>query len=118
MATNEWDDAVAGTVSVAATDPATPKSGDPCLLGQMPGVSQTNERGDGTTTMAYRGVFKLSVKGVDGSGSHAIAAGDIVYYVSGDTPKLSAKTSGVRFGYALDPVSSGATTTIRVKLGY
>jgi len=27
-------------------------------------------------------------------------------------------TNGVRFGYALAAVSSGATATIRVKLGY
>lgn len=102
---------------VAATDPATPASGDPCLLGQLPGVSALAEDGSGNTTMVTEGVFNLSVKGTSGSNA-AIAAGDILYYVTGNTPKLSVTTSGVRFGYALDPVNSGATTTIRVKLGY
>lgn len=105
-------------LSLAATDPATPKSGDPVLVGQIPGVSLTDERADGTTSVCTEGVFKLSVKGVNGSGNTAIAAGDIVYYVTGDTPKLSAKATGVRFGYALEAITSGSTSTIRVKLGY
>jgi predicted RecA/RadA family phage recombinase len=105
-------------LSLAATNPATPVSGDPVRVGQVPGVALTDERADGTTTIQTDGVFTLSVKGVDGSGNAAIAAGDIVYYVDADTPKLSVKTTGVRFGYALDAVSSGATTAIRVKVGY
>jgi hypothetical protein len=48
-------------------------------------------------------VFKLSVKGVNGSGNTAIAAGDTIFYVTGDTPKLSAKATGVKYGTALDP---------------
>jgi hypothetical protein len=64
------------------------------------------------------GVFQLSVKGVDGGGNAAVAAGDILYYVDADTPKLSKKATGHRFGYALDAVLSGATTSIRVKVGY
>ena len=105
-------------LSLVCTDPATPKSGDPVLVGQIPGVALTDERADGTTSVCTEGVFRLSVKGVNGSGNTAIAAGDIVTYVAGDTPKLGVKASGVRFGYALDPVTSGSTTTIRVKLGY
>lgn len=117
MATNEvFED---GTqLSLVCTNPTTPASGGPVICGQIPGVAETDERSDGTTSVKTRGVFNLSVKGVDGSGNAAIAAGDIVYYVSADTPKLSVKTTGVRFGYALEPVVSGATTTIRVKLGY
>lgn len=105
-------------LSLVCTDPTTPVSGDPVLVGQIPGVALTDERADGTTSVDTEGVFRLSVKGVNGSGNTAVAAGDIVYYVSADTPKLSAKATGVRFGYALDAITSGSTSTIRVKLGY
>lgn len=109
-------------LSLAATDPATPASGDPVLVGQMPGVALADE-GDGgnaagNTSIDFGGVYDLSVKGVDGSGNSAVAAGDIIYYVTADTPKLSKKTSGVRFGYALEAITGGATATIRVKVGY
>lgn len=117
MATNKVYDE-GEQFSVAVTDPATPKSGDPVLVGQIPGVATTNERADGTTSVDTEGVYRLSVKGVDGSGNKAIAAGDIVYYVAADTPKLSVKATGVRYGYALDGVTAGQTSTIRVKLGY
>lgn len=104
--------------SAVCSDPTTPASGDPVLIGQIPAVASTDERADGTTSVDTEGVFDLSVKGVDGSGNSAVAAGDIIYYVAADTPKLSKKATGVRFGYALEAVSSGATATIRVKLGY
>lgn len=104
-------------LSLACTDPATPASGDPVIFGNLPGVAQTAEDAAGNTSVALRGVFNLSVKGTTGSNA-AIAAGDVIYYVSGNTPKLSATTSGVRFGIALDPVGSGLTATIRVRVGY
>jgi predicted RecA/RadA family phage recombinase len=105
-------------ISAVATDPTTPASGDPVRVGEIPGVALTDKRADTTTSIQTNGVFNLSVKGVDGSGNHAIAVGDIVYYVDADTPKLSAKTAGHRFGYALAVVTTGATTTIAVKIGY
>jgi predicted RecA/RadA family phage recombinase len=110
--------AVGNHLSLAATDPTTPASGDPVVVGQLPGVALTDERADGTTSIQTNGVFNLSVKGIDGSGNHAVAVGDIIYYVSGDTPKLSVKNTGVRFGYALATVGSGSTATIAVKIGY
>jgi predicted RecA/RadA family phage recombinase len=105
-------------IALAATDPTTPASGDPVIVGQLPGVALTAEGSDGLTTIKTNGVATLSVKGVDASANSAVAAGDILYYVTGDTPKLSKKNTGVRFGYALDAVASGATATIRVKIGY
>lgn len=105
-------------IALAATDPTTPASGDPVVVGQLPGVALINEQADGKTTIKTNGVAALSVKGVDGGGNSAVAAGDILYYVAADTPKISKKNTGVRFGYALEAVSSGATTTIRVKIGY
>lgn len=103
---------------LVCTDPATPASGDPVICGQIPGVALANEDADGGTSVALDGAFDLSVKGIDGSGNSAVAAGDILYYVSADTPKLSKKTSGVRFGYAHAAVTSGATATIAVEIGY
>lgn len=105
-------------LSLACTDPATPASGDPVLIGQIPAVALTAERSDGTTTVKRDGTATLSVKGVDGGGNSAVAVGDIIYYVTGDTPKLSKKTSGVRYGYALATVGSGSTATIEVAIGY
>lgn len=116
MATNiNYEDG--DQISVACTDPATPASGDPVIFGQMPGVALTAERTDGLTTIKRNGSALLSVKGTNGSNA-AIAVGDILYYVSGNTPKLSATTSGVRFGYAGAAVGSGLTATIEVFIGY
>jgi predicted RecA/RadA family phage recombinase len=119
MSTNQVFDN-GDALSVACTDPASPKSGDPVLLGQLGGVAQTDKgaggNAAGNTSVQFEGVFKLSVKGVDGSGNKAVAAGDTIFYVTADTPKLSVKTAGVKFGTALAAVTSGATTTILVRL--
>jgi predicted RecA/RadA family phage recombinase len=104
-------------LAYTCTDPTTPASGDPVIIGQIPGVALVAEDSAGLTTVKTNGVARLSVKGTNGSDT-AVAAGDILYYVSANTPKLSKTTSGVRFGYALEAVSSGATTSIRVKIGY
>jgi predicted RecA/RadA family phage recombinase len=121
MATNKvYDRGV--QLSLAATDPTTPASGDPVLVGQMPGVALINETADGKTSVAFEGVFTLSVKGVTtAAAGSAVAIGDILYYVPGNTPKLSKATGdagAVRFGYALGTVASAATGTIQVRLGY
>src|SRR6476469_1473571 len=96
-------------LSQAATDPAVPVSGDPVLVGQIPGVAEIDETTDGNVTVDTKGVYNLSVKGVDGGGNSAVAIGDIIFYVTADTPKLSKKATGVRFGYALGVVLTGAT---------
>lgn len=106
------------TRALTCTDPTTPASGDPVRCGQIPGVALTAEDTDGLTTSALDGQFSLSVKGVDGSGNSAVADGDILYYVDGDTPKLSKKATGVRFGYAKGTVGTGSTATIPVEIGY
>lgn len=107
----------------AATQPATPVSGDPVLLGQIPGVALTGEaegqNDAGEITIDTEGVYNLSVEGANNAGNVAVAIGDILYYDAAATPKINKDvTNGVRFGYALGAVSSGATATIPVKVGY
>lgn len=67
-------------------------------------------------TIKRRGVFNLSVKGVDGGGNSAVALYDAIYYVEADTPKLSKKATGTLFGWALGTVASSQTATIPVLL--
>lgn len=106
------------SLPLVCTQPATPQSGDPVLFGQVPGVALTAEDSNGVTTVALNGVFDLSVKG-ETTTDAAIAAGDILYYDTAATPKINKdNTNGVRFGYAMAAVSSGATTTIPVRVGY
>jgi hypothetical protein len=48
-----------------------------------------------------------------------VAIGDILYHEAAATPKVNKdNVAGIRFGYALQAVASGATTTIQVKIGY
>ena len=93
-------------------------SGTPVLLGPIPGVALTDEDDDGDVTVQFGGVYDFPVKGADGAGNAAVAVGDAVYYDAGATPdELNADdTNGALFGYALEAVASGATTTVRVKL--
>lgn len=93
-------------------------SGDPVVFGQRPGVALTSSDTSNNASVSFEGVYNLSVKGIDGSGNSAVAAGDILYLTSGDTPKISKKATGVRYGYALGTVTSGSTATISVILGY
>lgn len=109
-------------LSVAATDPASPTSGDPVLHGQVPGVALTDERADGTTTVQFNGVFELAVggEGFDGVSpvDEAVAVGDILYYNAAVTPVLNKDERGTRYGYALGTVTGGGSATIPVKVGY
>ena len=106
-------------IRVVCTTPTTPASGDPVLVGQIPGVALTDEDSAGYTSVQFDGVWLLSVKGENASGNNAVAAGDILYYEAGQTPPINKDaTNGVRYGYALEAVTSGATATIQVKVGY
>lgn len=100
---------------LVCTDPTTPAKDDPVICGTITGVATAAEDSNGVTVVDVADrVYKLSVKGVDGSGNSAVAKGDKLYYVSADTPKLSKKATGVPFGYALETVGSGSTATIKV----
>lgn len=113
-------------LSVECTQPATPASGDPVLFGDRAGVAETAERSDGRTTVVFECVAELTVNGVDGSGNSAVKAGDVVYYVAGDTIKLSKKNTGVRFGVVQSKpgdtaganlIAGGSNAVVRVYVG-
>ena len=118
MANNQiYDD---GPVSVICTNPAAPVSGDPVRVGSFTGVALTDEGAGGNpagyTTVEFReNVWDLSVAAVDGSGNSAVAAGDAIFYVDADTPKLSKKNTGYLFGFAEETIGAGLTATIQVK---
>lgn len=105
--------------AVVCSAPATPASGDPVIVGQIPGVALIAEGADGLTTVKFNGVYEFLAKG-ETTTDAALSVGDIVYYDSAATPHKINKDSsnGVRFGYALDALASGASGTIRVKIGY
>lgn len=95
--------------------PVDTGAGEPVAFGELPGVTLTDRDADGNATIQTDGVYELEVTGEDGEGEAAISAGDIVYYAEGG---LSGDDAGVRFGYALEGVASGATAIVPVKVGY
>jgi predicted RecA/RadA family phage recombinase len=121
MATNEvFEDG--DNLSIVCSDPTTPTSGSPVRYGEMAGVAMTDEQTDGYTSVTFKGVHLLSVKGVDGGGNSAVAVGDKLFYTDADTPKINKKTTGRPIGFAVSvgtnagTVSSGGTSTIPVRL--
>lgn len=109
------------SLSVSCTQPATPKSGDPVLFGDLPGIAQTTEDANGKTSVKFDGSANIPVKGINAGGNSAVAEGDVLYYTAGDTPPVSKKNTGTRFGVALGTgtvVTSGSTSTIEVRVGY
>lgn len=100
---------------VVCSAPTTPVSGDPVMVGDLPGLALTNEDDEGYTTVKFNGVAELSVKG-ETTTNAAIALNDTLYYDAGVINKDSA--NGKRYGTALAVVASGATTKIPVKIGY
>jgi predicted RecA/RadA family phage recombinase len=105
--------------AISVPVPVGTLSGDPVVLGQLPGFAVKDRDTAGESTVEFEGVFTTPVKGVtNGAVNAAVAAGDILYYTGGATPKLNKDTTGIRFGYAMAAVVSGATTTIAVKVGY
>lgn len=107
-------------LNAVCSHPAAPNSGDPVLVGQIPGVAVTDE-GDGgnastKTTVCTKGIFDLTVEGTDASGNKAVGVGDKVYYDTAGDPVLSVDASKVFFGYALEAVESAASAVIKVLL--
>jgi len=105
-------------------------SGDPVVCGQVPGVALGNADANGRCVMQTDGIFNLLVAGIDSSGTSAADAnvavngGDIVYFNKDNTPPLSKRAGGIRFGYVVGDVgvaaiASGVTNkTCLVQVGY
>jgi predicted RecA/RadA family phage recombinase len=118
MATNRVQE-VGNRITAVCTAPTTPTSGAPVLIGQIPGVALIAEAADGETVVQTDGVFDLSVEAANNSTGSAVAVGDILYYDGAASVKINKdNVAGVRYGYALGAVTSGATATIPVKIGY
>lgn len=98
--------------------PSPTKSGDPVVIGTIPGVALTSYDANqgGKASLALDGVFDLPVKGINAGGNVAVAVGDALYFTSGDTPPISKKATGVFFGHALEAITPGATDTIYVRV--
>jgi hypothetical protein len=115
MATNEVAIGMGRKLAV----PSGVVSGDPVLIGTaLVGVAETTRDGSGNAIVNFAGnrIWSCSVKGIDGGGNSAVAIGDILYIVMADTPHLSKKATGVKFGIALGAVTSGSTAVIDVML--
>ena len=110
------------SLSVAASHPAAPDSGDPVRYGNLTGVALTDE-GDGNNATTHTSVdfgpavWNLSVDDNEGTGS---AVGDPIYYHDTGTGdpvsnlNNTATSMDAYFGVALEVVTANATTTIEV----
>jgi hypothetical protein len=143
-ANNEADfrgDMLTIAAPAAANGGVGPNSGDPMMLGTgtspgfgMAGVCETSYTEPsglvptGNVSVKFVGVFFLSVLGKSsiGGAGLAFAPGDKVYYAGGTYDPTTGwwyggtlcgdKVNGAAFGVTLDPIVSGQTTTVRVKL--
>lgn len=96
-------------LALVCSSPTTPASGDPVLIGQIPGVAQAKEEADGTTSVDLGpAVYSLPVTG-------PCVVGDRLYAAAGSPVVLSTTNTGVPFGFALGAVPSGSAV-INVKI--
>ena len=90
-------------------------SGQPLMIGVIPAVASTNIAHNAKGAVRLKGVFRLSVKGHDGTDNAAVTAGARVYL--GADGLLTLKSADPAFGAVLQPVASGTTATVEVLLG-
>jgi predicted RecA/RadA family phage recombinase len=100
-------------------------SGDPIAFGPVGAslgfgcVALTTENSAGISTVQTDGIFNLAVTGKNAADADtAVAIGDTLYWDNTPGQLNLDGTNGIRFGYALAAVVSGATTVIAVKVGY
>ena len=115
-------------LSLPCSAPATPKSGDPVLVGDLPGVALLDEGAGGNdaanTSIQTDGVWKLLVRGENAAGTGtALTVGQKIYYDAamsdaGGAHLNADATNGKYFGYVLEAVASAATARVNVKVGY
>jgi hypothetical protein len=100
---------------VVVTDPATPASGDPVRVGSLTGIAMTDE-GDGgndaTKTTVNLGPFVADIP-VKGEAS-AISVWDALFYDDAISGVNNDATNGYFYGFALEEVGNGETSTINV----
>ena len=113
----------------AARTSNEPISGDPCVMGELPGVALENADSNGRVVAQLDGIFDLLVAGIDSSGVSGadanvhVLGGDKIYFDETKTPPLSKRAGGIPFGYAVGDsgvqlVAAGNTaTTIPVQVG-
>ena len=116
MATNVVYDKMAA-VHCELTVGASKSSGDVVILNDMPVFLLEDSDSDNKATVELIGVslvVDLAVVGADGVGNSAVAVGDAIFQDGSAYNKDS--INGRFIGYALETVTSGATTTIQVAL--
>ena len=91
-------------------------SGDPLFVGNIIGVAEVSAgAATDVISVARLGVFNLAVVAEDGAGANdAVAIGDTIFISA--TGILNKGRDGIPFGIALEVVTGGATTTIKVAL--
>lgn len=96
------------------------KMGDPCVVGDRPGILYSDQDTAGYAVVKFHGSFRVLVHGVLASSNSAVAIGDALYYdpSPGSTnPNINKDvTNGVRWGTAVEAVVSAAKTVIVVDL--
>lgn len=113
MATNKKAEGSVLQLTIAAGA----ASGAATAVGQIAGVALHTIGAGAAGSVARTGVYSLAVGGVNAGGNSAVAVGDQLYFVVGDTPQVNKKNTGVPLGKALGTVTSGGTGTIDVVLG-
>lgn len=89
--------------------PSGTKSGEPVLVGSLPGVAQTDRAADGTATVWLDGAFLLTVTGA------VVNVGDPVYIVTADRSLTTTATGNTVFGYALaTKTATAAPIAVRI----
>lgn len=109
-------------MSLVASNPAAPVSGDPVRMGPLTGVALTDE-GDGgnpaTNTTVMIGMFVADVV-VDDNGGSGIAVYDQIFYhdTGTGTPTTNLNNTPTAadafFGLALETVAANGTSRIKV----
>lgn len=95
---------------------ATVAKGVPAQVGVINVVPLVNAVSGTLAACKLRGVVDVSVTAVDDMGNAAVAKGDKLYLNSG-VLNVDAATGGTAWGYALEAVTSGSTSTINVLIG-
>jgi predicted RecA/RadA family phage recombinase len=94
--------------------PEGTKSGDPVIIGVLPGVAVIDRQANGKATVKFStGSYRMTVIGKKEAEEKQIKVGEKVFLKEG---KLSADTGGTLWGYVMEEVAKGKTAEVEVKL--